>query len=255
MKKILKLFCVIVSASTIFLGCKNKKNEQNSSGEQKTVVASTSWTAAFADLAGIDNVEAIAPASLQHPPEYEITIGDIEKIQNSDVFIYAGFERMMKTIGSSIENVTMQQIQCDNSIATVTSSAMTIAELMGTQTICNERLLNYINTIYDGKTKLQDLGLSGAKVLCNKNQIYLAKELGLEVVRTFGPSPVTSEDIEFASSNDFDFIIDNVHNPVGQPLAEVSPNAKYIVWRNFPEQVERDSLVKVVSANINQLFN
>lgn len=35
------------------------------------IIASTSWTAAFADLAGLDEVPFIAPANLAHPPEYE----------------------------------------------------------------------------------------------------------------------------------------------------------------------------------------
>ena len=52
----------------------------------------------------------------------------------------------------------------------------------------------------------------------------------------------------------FDFIIDNVHNPVGQPLAEVAPGSKYIIWRNFPETVEKGSLEKVVKENIDAVF-
>ena len=42
----------------------------------KKVVASTSWSAAFADIAGADEVESIAPVNLRHPPEYEITVSD-----------------------------------------------------------------------------------------------------------------------------------------------------------------------------------
>ena len=34
----------------------------------KKVVASTSWSAAFADIAGADEVESIAPVNLRHPP-------------------------------------------------------------------------------------------------------------------------------------------------------------------------------------------
>ena len=86
----------------------------------KKVVASTSWAAAFADIAGADEVESIAPVNLRHPPEYEITVSDVQKISESEVFIYAGFERMMKTLGSKVENKgTSIQITLDNSLATV----------------------------------------------------------------------------------------------------------------------------------------
>ena len=265
MKKNLKALTVLAAMifSTGFIGCKKTDKDaskvteaKNESVEKKLkVVASTSWTAAFADLAGIDDVEIIAPASLRHPPEYEITVSDIQKIKDCDIFIFAGFERMMQTIGDTIENVKMVKITCDNSIATVTSSAMTIADGIGTQTLCESRVLEYVNKIYEGKNALKEKGLEGAKVLCNSNQRFLANELGLEIVGTFGPNPVTSEQIKFASENKVDFIIDNVHNPVGQPLAEVSPDAKYIVWRNFPEKVERKALINVVSENMNKLIN
>lgn len=252
---------LLLIGCTGFFGC-SKNEKQVSQKEEVTtenvsenpkVVASTSWTAAFADLAGIDEVEVIAPASMRHPPEYEITVSDIQKINESDFFIYAGFERMMKTLGDAVENVSMIKISCNNSIETVTSSAMTIAEVFGTQKICDERLMEYINKIYEGKNLLKEKNLEGAKVMCNANQTYLAKELGFEIIETFGPNPVTSEQIKFAGENKIDFIIDNVHNPVAQPLVEVNPDAKYVIWRNFPERIERNALLNVISENINML--
>ena len=49
--------------------------------------------------------------SLRHPPEYEITVSDIQKISSCDVFVFAGFERMMKTLGTSVGNVEMVKIK------------------------------------------------------------------------------------------------------------------------------------------------
>jgi ABC-type Zn uptake system ZnuABC Zn-binding protein ZnuA len=86
-----------------------------------SIVASTSWTAAFADLGGLDDVAFIAPASLTHPPEYEITVSDVVKINHADYFIYAGYERMMQSMGDSIkkEAGTMIQITTTNDIHNV----------------------------------------------------------------------------------------------------------------------------------------
>ena len=92
------------------------------------------------------------------------------------------------------------------------------------------------------------------KVLCNKNQTYLAKELGLEIVGVFGPGPVSAEELLNAKKAGYDLIIDNIHNPTGKPVTEVLPKAKYIVWRNFPEAVEHDALKKVVKENIELLL-
>lgn len=227
---------------------------------QSKFIASTSWTAAFADLAGVDNVSAIAPANLKHPPEYEITVSDIQKIMQSDFFIYAGFERMMRTLGSSVQKSSAQkpemiQISLNNSIETVRESTRKIAEIAGTQKENEKRLEEYVLFIKNASAELEKNGLKGAKVLVNINQRFLAEDLGFNVIATFGPEPVTSSQILDAKNGNYIFIIDNVHNPVGSPLSEVSPNAKYIAWRNFPEKTERNALLNMIKENVGQLKN
>ena len=83
---------------------------------------------------------------------------------------------------------------------------------------------------------------------------YLAADLGFTVAETFGPEAVTANQIANAKTGGCDIIIDNVHNPVGSPLAEVAPNAAYIVWRNFPDKVERNALLHVIRENIASLM-
>ena len=98
----------------------------------KKVVASTSWAAAFADIAGAEEVESIAPVNLRHPPEYEITVSDVQKISDSEVFIFAGFERMMKTLGTKVPNKgTSVQVVLDNSLATVKRIITTESDAVG----------------------------------------------------------------------------------------------------------------------------
>lgn len=241
MKKILSIALIAILGAAVFAAGKNEKK----------VVASTSWTAAFVDIAGVKTKDAIAPASLRHPPEYEITVSDIQKISKCDVFVFAGFERMMKTIGTSVGNVEMVKVRCDNSIENVSAECRKLAKIFGTEKECEKNLSEYISVITKAKADLEKKGYAGAKVFCNINQIYLAKDLGFEVADTFGPGPVTSEQIAKAKANDYVFIIDNVHNPVAQPLVEVSPESKYVIWRNFPEKVENKALLKVIQANIN----
>lgn len=221
----------------------------------KKVVASTSWAAAFADIAGADEVESIAPVNLRHPPEYEITVSDVQKISESDVFIYAGFERMMKTLGTKVANQGVSvQVVLDNSLATVNESTLKIAQTLGTEDIQKVRYAEYEKLVKHGQKKALKKKLNKKKVLCNKNQTYLAKELGLEIAGVFGPGPVSAEELLNAKKAGYDLIIDNIHNPTGKPVTEVLPKAKYIVWRNFPEAVEHDALKKVVKENIELLL-
>ncbi|MCR4947735.1 MAG: zinc ABC transporter substrate-binding protein [Treponema sp.] len=221
----------------------------------KKVVASTSWAAAFADIAGADEIESIAPVNLRHPPEYEITVSDVQKISESEIFIFAGFERMMKTLGTKVPNKGVSvQIVLDNSLATVKESTLKIAQELGTEDIQKARYAEYEKLVKDGQKKALKKKLNKKKVLCNKNQTYLAKELGLEIAAVFGPGPVSAEELLEAKKAGYDLIIDNIHNPTGKPVTEILPKAKYIEWRNFPTAVEHDALKKVVKDNIDLLL-
>ena len=71
---------------------------------QPRVVASTSWVAAFAKAAGIADVTLVAPANLQHPPDYDPKPSDLAAIAKADYVLVAGFEgfatRMKEASGS-----------------------------------------------------------------------------------------------------------------------------------------------------------
>ena len=246
MKKISKITIALFAALALF---------NSAWAAPKKVVASTSWAAAFADIAGADEVESIAPVNLRHPPEYEITVSDVQKISDSEVFIYAGFERMMKTLGDKVPNKGVSvQVVLDNSLATVKESTLKITQALGTEEIQKVRFAEYEKLVKDGQKKALKKKLNKKKVLCNKNQTYLAKELGLDIVGVFGPGPVSAEELLEAKKAGYDLIIDNIHNPTGKPVTEILPKAKYIEWRNFPTAVEHDALKKVVSDNIDMLL-
>lgn len=256
MKKFINFILLAFAGAVLFANEKTgERSPVRSVSETKPrVVASTSWTAAFADIAGADGVETIAPANLRHPPEYEVTVSDIQKIAASDFFVYAGFERMMKTLGTSVGTVQMIRIANNNSIATVTSETAKIAEKLGTEKENEARLALYVNAIREAKAEIERRGKSNAKVLCHTHQRYLAADLGFTVAAIFGAEGVTANQIADAKSGGYDIIIDNVHNPVGSPLAEVAPKAVYVVWRNFPDKVERNALLRVVQENIAALM-
>lgn len=219
--------------------------------ETPSLVASTSWTAAFADLAGVDDLIAIAPASLSHPPEYELVPSDIVAIQSAKYFVYAGYERMMNTISEGIASKDRLDIKINtgNDRANVIEQAELIASITGTA----PRYESYVAMLDAAEASAAELGLGSLRVLCHAMQVPLAEDLGLNVVATFGGNEVTASQIEAAAGTAYDLIIDNVHNPISGPLAEVS-SAKVVVWRNFPEAVERGALEKTVRANIEALL-
>ncbi len=217
------------------------------------VVASTTWTAAIADLAGIDGVAVVAPASMLHPSEYEVTVEDILRIRSARLFVYAGFERMMRTLGESAGAARVQKVECRNSLAVLRKGAETLAALSGTGSECAARLDAFEKAVRAEAERLETLGWKGRKVCCHVMQVPLAEEMGLEVVATFGPAPVTAAQIARAKTGEFDLIVDNAHNPVAKPLREVTPETPAVVWRNFPDRTGRGALLGVIRANASAL--
>ena len=256
MKKLLTVLSLLILGVALFAEGAPEKLSMTSASRTVSVIASTSWTAAFADLGGADKVQVIAPASLIHPPEYEITVSDVLKIDKADYFIYAGYERMMKSMGDAIgkTNTDLIKINTDNSIENVKTQAALIASALKSQYYSEDRIYEYVETIENGKLSVAKKGLDKQKVYCHAMQIYLAKDLGLEVSGTFGPGPLTATQIAEVAKGGYDIIIDNVHNPIASPLMEVSPKTKLVVWRNFPATVERGSLQKMVQENIEALL-
>lgn len=258
MRKHLATVCILLILSLpLFARGIPEDVAKSSASHPASVIASTSWTAAFADLGGLDDVAHIAPANLIHPPEYEITVSDVVKINYADFFIYAGYERMMQSMGNSIkkEADAMIQINTNNSVENVIEQAQKIAHLMGTEDKSAPRLSSYVQTVERGAQKVKELGLDQLKVYCHSMQVFLARDLGLTVAGTFGPAPLSAAQIAEVARGGYDLIIDNIHNPIASPLLEVSPKSTVVVWRNFPEHGRRNSLQEMVQANIDALLS
>lgn len=239
------IFGLILSSS---LSCKENKKAK--------IVASTSWVASIAELAGIDDVPTIAPVNLKHPPEYEIKPMDILKVSQADLFIYAGYERMMKTISEAaeVDKSKIAKVKTTNTYENLSNMVKMLSEKAGTQKEAERRFKQYDELIQKTRQLIKENGLDKKTVYAHKDQAQLAKDLGLNVIATFGSAPLTSDQILFASENQIDIIIDNVHNPIASPAAEVCPNAKLLIWRNFPEKMEKNALYNVIKNNCESLF-
>ena len=97
-------------------------------------VASTSWVAAIAEIAGLDGVDTVAPADLKHPPEYEITPMDVAKVAKAEIFMYGGYEAMMKTIAEAAEvkEECKVQVRTTNTLSNLTLQVEKISKKAGT---------------------------------------------------------------------------------------------------------------------------
>jgi zinc transport system substrate-binding protein len=223
--------------------------------KQPRVVATTTWTAAFAAGAGAVNIVILAPANLRHPAEYELTPSDVAALQGADLIISTGFEVMARRLAEAAgsQKIRVVQISADYSLHTMRSSLMAIAAVTGTNDKARENIDALESLVASWKGELRARNLQGAPALVHVFQLPLMQELGFTVKGVFGPGPLEAAQIAKLSAQDAALIIDNWHNEVGSPLRETLPNARYASFINFPGPDGTISLLDVLADNRKRL--
>ena len=223
---------------------------------QLRVVATNTWTAAFAAAAGATNVATIAPADLRHPAEYELKPSDVEALQGADLLVYAGFEVMAKKLADAAgsRKIPMVQIAADYSLATLRSSILAIATATGTVEKARSSIADLERFMESWKLELRAAGLAGAEVVTHVFQQPLMAELGLAVKGAFGPAPLEAAQIMKLSPLKAAFIVDNWHNEVAGPLRETMKESRYLSLVNFPGPDGTSTLLDVLRDNRDRLM-
>jgi zinc transport system substrate-binding protein len=219
------------------------------------VVATNTWTAAFAAAAGIKDIVTLAPADLRHPAEYELKPSDVAALQGADLIVSTGFEVMAKRLAEAAgsQRIRVLQIGADYSLATMRSSLLAIAAVAGTETQAKASIEALENFMTAWKEEVSGEGLTGARVLVHVFQVPLMQELGFTVKGVFGPGPLEAGQIAKLSTQPVAFIVDNWHNEVGGPLRETLPSARYVSLINFPGPDGTVTLLDVLTDNRKRL--
>lgn len=222
---------------------------------EATVLATTPWTAAFARLAGAQDVELLAPYEMRHPPEYELRATDLRRIEAADLVVYAGYETMMDRLQDAIgtHNVSSVQITTTHTYASIEEATMAIARALGTEQIARRNLAEVAAFLADWEAEIRRRGLDKQAVLVHQFQMPLAGDLGLSVAGRFGPGPMEAQQIVALSRSDAVLIIDNWHNQVAQPLEETLPDTPVVSFLNFPGHAGTRTLMDVLEYNRAQI--
>lgn len=216
----------------------------------QSVVASTSWTGAFAQLAGADEVRVLAPYDMTHPPEYELRPSDLRSVAQADYVVYAGYETMVERLLATADDSEAEAIQ----IVTVHSepvlrrSVSTIASALGTETVAEQRLEELLSVLDRWRADVREYGLDEERVIVHFHQRALAEDLGMNVVGVFGPAPLEARQIDELSKLEPALIIDNGHNPIATPLLETT-EARTTTWYNFPGIQDTRTLFDIFALN------
>lgn len=223
--------------------------------EPARVVATTSWTAAFAYAAGADSVHVLAPYEMRHPPEYELSPSDLAVISNAEVIVYAGYEGMVARIKEAVggEGPRLVQIVTDYSRNTLETSITLLGSEFGTVEAAAQSVDELTDFLDTWMAEIAGMGLDDASVIAHLFQKPLAAELGVDVASVFGPAPLEAKQIVTLSGLDVDLIIDNYHNDVGKPLRETMPSVPVVEFVNFPGVAGTRTLLDVLEENRNRL--
>ncbi len=182
------------------------------------VVASTTWTGAFAKLAGATDIDVIAPTSVPHPPDYDPKPSDLAAAADADVVVYAEFEgfatRLTEAAGG---DAVLFPLTLENTATTIESEVMRLAGQLGTTETARANLDALL-------PKLAELGADAATNVASPPPIvvsqvfmsYWADWAGLTSAGTFGPAPMSAGDLADLMSLSPTVVFDNYHVPQGQ---------------------------------------
>jgi hypothetical protein len=220
------------------------------------VLASSSWTAAYVKAAGIERVETLAPSIMLHPSEYEITIFDMKKITETDLIVYAGYETAIAQMKKMLTLDAGKYFKIETGYArqSITNAINKIAVRANT-TNSAAVSIKRINELFDKAEKeIEGLGLKGKPVIVHFFQEPFIRELGMEPVAVIGPATLEAYQIvDIAQMKEVALIIDNIHNPVAQPLEEIMTGIPVVELVNFPGVEGTTSLGSVIEFNVAQL--
>lgn len=218
----------------------------------QSVVVTNGWTASFAGLAGAENVKVLAPYEMKHPPEYEISLKEMQIVADADYLIFAGYETMMSRIKEALgddSDVTLIQINTVNSQKVIHESVMKIASILGSETEA-EKNLKEIDVFFDlwrsDLTWHEDLLNS---VVVHFHQQGLAASLGFKPALVFGPAAPSLSETRTVLNEKPMLIIDNYHNPVSTSFLEMKEKPAIVKWINFPGSEGTKTLFDVLEYN------
>ena len=200
------------------------------------IVASTSWVGAFAKAAGATDITVIAPSNLQHPPDYDPKPSDLAAVSSADYVLLAGFEgfaaRLQEAAGGDSKKVIT--VATENSPEAIRKEVTRLGELFGTSDQAAEYLKEF-DTHYAHLAEMVKDALGGQQpvVVAQAFAVPWVMMAGLKPAGTYGPMPLTPNDLKALADAHPTVVFENAHMPGGQPIADATGATK-IDLINFP---------------------
>ncbi|MFN2503438.1 MAG: metal ABC transporter solute-binding protein, Zn/Mn family [Acidimicrobiales bacterium] len=239
----LRVVALTVAGPIVLIGCSDNAPDTGATSTAALsgprVVASTTWTGAFARAAGASDVRVIAPAEFQHPPDYEPRPSDLLALRDADFVVFGGMERFVdrlkETAGGGAKVI---QVRPDNTRDAIRAEVSRLGGLFGTQRPAEE-FLGRFEAVYNRLAQeLRSAGGVGADrpaVISNVVQAWWAELAGLKVLATFPNQPLSAQQVADLAARDPDLVFDNANVPGAAAVAQEA-GAERVLLTNFPDR-------------------
>ncbi|WP_239377655.1 hypothetical protein [Frankia sp. Cj5] len=239
----LTVLATMLSLSTIACGSTDNPSAATAAGTRPagetpaagpTVVASTSWVGALAKAAGARNITVIAPATIQHPPDFEPTPGDLVKVIGADYILYSvfdGFAAKLKAAAGGAGRLV--PVELENTPTAIRSEVTRLGAMFGTATAATA-WLSLFDSEYaalSGRVKAA-LPTPAPTAVAHLWMAYWGAFAGLSVVGTYGPQPVSAGQLADLSAKRPALVLANAHLPSVNPDIPGSTRVEII---NYPD--------------------
>jgi zinc transport system substrate-binding protein len=217
-----------------------------------TVLASTSWVGAFARAAGATQVSVLAPPGLLHPPDYDPRPSDLLAMSRASLVLVAGYEAFLPRLREALSaKAQLLTVNTAHDPQVIRGEIETIAAVLGTQAQARAFADAYDTAWLASAARLrQRSGGNKPVVLVQRFMVSWVRLLGVEPAATFGPGPLSLEELRRLKNLAPTLIVDNAHAAPANALAEVT-GARRVVLVNFPHG--REGLLDVLQHNTERL--
>ncbi|MEQ1699700.1 MAG: zinc ABC transporter substrate-binding protein [Ilumatobacteraceae bacterium] len=237
LRRLLRALPLAIVLPALTVGCGDDSSSTPAGGTTASgpkVVASTTWTGAYAKLAGATDITVIAPTSILHPPDYDPKPSDLLAAADADIVVFAEFEsfapRLTEAAGG---DVTTFPLTLENTVASIESEVMRLAAELGTEAVARTNLDTFLAAAKElGADAATHVGEAAPVIVSQVFMSYWADWAGLTSAGTFGPQPMSAGDLADLTALSPTLIVDNYHVPGGQAFeAEGTPRIELI---NYP---------------------
>lgn len=196
------------------------------------VVASTTWVGALARAAGAGDVAVIAPANLQHPPDYDPKPSDLAAVAGADYILYADFDGFAgKLKDAAGGHGTLVSVQLENTPKSIHTEVLRLAETFHTGPAATAWLANFDRVYAQLSAEVKRAAGKPRPAVSQAFMAYWADFAGLTVVGTYGPQPVTPSQLAELSAKKPAVVLANAHLPGTNPEIE---GARRVDLINYP---------------------